>query len=95
MYRDMTAGLYNECQLRGEFRRGFDLGAVSQNESVDIAASGERELLHLTAQRRKLLRIVDRGRHARRSRVGRGRWGLGERELASNGERQDAHGYRC
>jgi acetolactate synthase regulatory subunit len=62
MDRDMTTRLYDERQLRREFRRGFDLCAVSQNKSVDIAAAGERELLHLTAQRRKLLRIVDRGR---------------------------------
>jgi hypothetical protein len=57
--RDMTTPLYDECQLRSEFRRGFDLGAVCQNKPVDIAAAGESELLHLTAQRRELLRIVD------------------------------------
>jgi hypothetical protein len=62
MNRDLATRPYNECQLRREFRRSFDLRAVFQNEPVDIAASGESELLHLTARRRKLLRIVDRGR---------------------------------
>jgi hypothetical protein len=58
--RNGVARLYGVGDLGGEMRRRFDFGAVAEDQSVDITAWGQRELLDLTALRGKLLRIKQR-----------------------------------
>jgi hypothetical protein len=55
-----VAGFDRVRHRRREVRRRFDLGAAGEDEPVDIAARGQRELLNFSSLHRQLLRIIER-----------------------------------
>ena len=61
--------------------RGLDLGAVGQDQPVDIPSRRQRKLLHLALLRRQLLRVVER-RPA----------GIGRRRLRERARAQGEYG---